>query len=164
MCLLKECEQYWGSQTQEYHSKTAMMSFFSERQVDDGYKRKKMPNAANMRVSTDLNPGEMEVDEVEGNESSKISQRLKPITELNKFSETPVECLPVKDLFVPPLPKENTSGFPPPPPPPPDDSDAQSQEDIAAESNVCTLLILYNPLALYLISMYVCTFTGNAAG
>ncbi|XP_058806811.1 zinc finger CCHC domain-containing protein 8 homolog [Phymastichus coffea] len=110
--ILDEYAEYWGTPNQEYHSKTAMVSFFSKRKVDDGYKRKKMPNPANMRASTDLNPGEMEVDEVE---------------------DTPVECLPVNDLFIPPLPKDEALQFTPPPPPPPLE-DSQSQENTPDKS------------------------------
>lgn len=43
-----------------------MISYLSHKQIDDGYKRKKMTNPANAVVRTDVNPGEMEIAEVEG--------------------------------------------------------------------------------------------------
>ncbi|OXU24103.1 hypothetical protein TSAR_010674 [Trichomalopsis sarcophagae] len=105
--------EYWGSSVQIQSSKNAMISYLSHKQVDDGYKRKKMPNAANAIVRTDVNPGEMEIDEVE---------------------DTRVECVPVKNLFIPPLPKDNGPELPPPPPGV-DDSESPSQEDLSNHSN-----------------------------
>ena len=43
-----------------------MLFVLSDKQADAGYKRRKLPNPANSRVSTDVNPGEMDIDEVEG--------------------------------------------------------------------------------------------------
>ena len=62
----------------------------------------------------------------------------------HNLSDTSVVCLPVKHLFIPPLPKDNNSGTPPPPPPPPEieDSDSQSQEEISPTSNVCYISII----------------------
>ncbi|XP_011502048.1 PREDICTED: zinc finger CCHC domain-containing protein 8 homolog isoform X2 [Ceratosolen solmsi marchali] len=60
----EECKQYWGSSMQERYSKAAMLSYLSNKKVDDGYVRKKLPNPANLKVRTDMNPGEMDIDEI----------------------------------------------------------------------------------------------------
>ncbi|XP_014211070.1 zinc finger CCHC domain-containing protein 8 homolog [Copidosoma floridanum] len=108
-----EYMHYWGSIEQLNFSKETMKAQLSHKKTDDGYKRKKFPNPASFKPQGNINPGEMEIESVE---------------------ETPVESVPVKDLFVPPLPKEDGSEFPPPPPP--EDNDSRSQEDTSnSESN-----------------------------
>lgn len=56
------------------------------------------------------------------------------------LSDTPVECVPVKNLFIPPLPKDDGPELPPPPPGV-EDSESPSQEIISNHSNVCYHLL-----------------------
>jgi hypothetical protein len=51
---------------QEQYSKTTMLCYLSNKKVDDGYVRRKLPNPANLKTRTDINPGEMDIDEVAG--------------------------------------------------------------------------------------------------
>lgn len=102
---------------QQSNSKEAMLFYLSSKKADDGYKRKKLSHPANSSLRTDINPGEMELED--------------------DISETVAECIPTTGLFIPPLPKDDA----PPPPPPGDSEDSgspgnQSQEDTSTISNV----------------------------
>lgn len=103
-----------------------MLSYLSSKKADDGYTRKKLLNPVNTIVRTDVNPGEMDVEEVEN---------------------TSVECLPSQGLFIPPLPKDNIP--PPPPPEESDDSESQSPEDVPETSNVRVFTFI-----IYLINLH----------
>ncbi|XP_076232999.1 zinc finger CCHC domain-containing protein 8 homolog isoform X2 [Calliopsis andreniformis] len=100
--------QYWASHMQTVHSKQTMLLMLNGKQADDGYKRKKLKISNN---SMNDNPAsvsaEMEIEDVE---------------------ESPVECVPINGLFVPPLPKESIAKPPEPPSQPSEDSDCYSQE------------------------------------
>ena len=51
--------------------------------------------------------------------------------------DTALECIPIKDIFIPPLPKESLDNPPPPPPPnESDDSDEPSQDTQSPASEV----------------------------
>ncbi|KAJ8674881.1 hypothetical protein QAD02_010667 [Eretmocerus hayati] len=111
-----EYQQYWGSPMQEHHSKATMLQLLSHKKADDGYKRRKLTNPANKRIKLDVNPGEMEIDEVE---------------------DAPIENVPVEGLFIPPLPQDS-SAPPPPPPPEPGNSDENSQDNSMNSNDAST--------------------------
>ena len=43
-----------------------MLSQLSKKKAKEGYKRRKLPNSAQLKVSQNVNSGEMEIDDVEG--------------------------------------------------------------------------------------------------
>lgn len=103
--------QYWTSQMQTVHSKQRMLLMINGKKADDGYKRKKL-RISNTRLNSNSIQGstEMEIEAVE---------------------ETPVECVSINGLFVPPLPRESFVKPPEPPAPsaqPSEHSDYHSQE------------------------------------
>ncbi|XP_076627721.1 zinc finger CCHC domain-containing protein 8 homolog isoform X2 [Colletes latitarsis] len=87
--------QYWGTQTQNLHSKQTMLLMLKGKKADDGYKRKKL-KISNTELKNNLIP-----------ESTAM--------EIEDLGESLVECVPVNGLFVPPLPPESTVKPPEPP-------------------------------------------------
>ncbi|XP_063973638.1 zinc finger CCHC domain-containing protein 8 homolog [Diachasmimorpha longicaudata] len=84
----------WDDEQRKIHSKVTMLAEIRGRNVEEGYKRKKLKRSGTADDFTDIEPTTMDLD----------------VTEV-----TPVELVPMNGHFVPPPPQE-TSPQPPPPP------------------------------------------------